>query len=49
MELQITLGYVYFLIENEWQVSKSKTHIFTYNQFGSSPLTLLNETVSISC
>ena len=47
---QITLGYDYFLIANGLKVSKTKveTHSFTYNQFGSTPLTLLNETVCIS-
>ena len=47
---QITLGYIYILIVNEWTVSKTKveTHIFTYNQFGSPPLTVLNETACIS-
>ena len=46
----ITLGYVYILIVNEWKLSKTKveTYMFTYNQFGSHPLILLNETAYIS-
>ena len=47
---EITLVYVYFLILKEWKLSKTKVepHIFTANQFGSTPSALLNETACIS-